>query len=103
MFDDLLGNLGQQQQELSDKLQGITVTASLQGGAIKVSANANKELTDIAIDKDKLDIADAEQLEDLLLEAVNKALQLAGEKAEAETQSLMKNILPPNMSNLFGG
>lgn len=103
MFGDLLGNIEQQQQELNEKLQHITVEASIQDGAIKVIANANKQLTNIAIDKDKLDLSDTEQVEDLLLEVVNRALVLAGEKAETETQQLMQNILPPDMNNLFGG
>lgn len=102
MFGDLLGNIEQQQQELNQKLQHITVEASIEDGAIKVISNANKQLTNITIDKDKLDLSDTEQIEDLLLEVVNRALALAGEKAEVESQKLMQNMLPPGMGGLFG-
>ncbi len=102
MFGDLLGNIEQQQQELQEKLRHITIETSAEDGAIKVVANANKELMNISIDKDKLDLSDSEQLEDLLLIAINRALDAAGEKAAEETNKLMQNMLPPGMGGLFG-
>ena len=103
MFGDMLGNIEQQQQELAEKLSHIKVGASIEDGAIQVSANGNKEITNIAIDSSKLDIQDSEQLEDLLLEVINRALELAGEQADQQSQSLIKDMLPPGLGNLFGG
>lgn len=102
MFGDMFGNIEQQQQALNEKLSKIAVEASIENGAIKVSANGKKEITNISIDTSKLALEDAEQLEDLLLEVINRALAIADEKAAEQSQSLIKDMLPPGLDNLFG-
>jgi DNA-binding protein YbaB len=49
-----------------------------------------------------MDLTDKEELEDLLLVAINRVLELAEEKAGVETQSLLKDMMPPGLGNLFG-
>jgi len=102
MFGDLLGNMNEQQAAMQEKLASILVDAAVGDGAIKVQASADKQITNITIDETKLDLSDKEELEDLLMVAVNRALELAEEKAAAESQELIKNMLPPGMGNLFG-
>ena len=105
MFGDLMGNMEEQQKELKAKLAEITVEAEAGDGAVKVTANANREIVNISIDKEKLDWEDQEQVEDLVMVAVNRALEKAAEKEAAETQNLIKDLLPPgldNLPNLFG-
>ena len=105
MFGDLLGNMEERQAAMKEKLADIIVTANAGDGAIKVEASANKQITNISIDASKLDVADTEELEDLLLVAINRALTVAEEKAAAEAQNMIKDMLPPGMgglSNLFG-
>ena len=84
------------------KLATITVTADAGGGAVKVTANANREILDVSIDKSKLDWDDVEQVQDLVLTAVNNALEKAMTKEQAETQKLLTQMMPPGMSGLFG-
>ncbi|MEL6717371.1 MAG: YbaB/EbfC family nucleoid-associated protein [Bacteroidota bacterium] len=101
----MFGNLEEQQQKMEEQLRSITVHGQSGGGAIKVTANGNKEITDISIDKSKIDLEDIEQLEDLLLVAIEQALNNAGQQAAAASQDMIKDMLPPglgNLGNLFG-
>ena len=105
MFGDLLGNMEEKQKEIREKLAEIMVEAEAGDGAIKITANAAREITNISIDKDALDLEDVEQLEDLLLVAINRVIEKATAKEAEESQNLMKNMLPPGLgglSDLFG-
>ena len=102
MFGDLFGNVQQQQEEMRKKLAEITVTADAGNGAVKVTANANREILDISIDKSKLDWEDLEQVQDLVLTAVNNALEKATIEEQAEAQKMLQQMIPPGMSGLFG-
>lgn len=105
MFGDLMGNMQERQKELKTKLAVITVEAEAGDGAIKVTANANREIVNISIDKAALDWEDHEQIEDLLMVAVNRALEMATEKEALETQKLLKEMMPPgfeDLQDLFG-
>lgn len=102
MFGDLFGNMQQQQEAMRLKLAEIIVEAESGDGAVKVKSNANREILDIAIDKSKLDGEDTEQLQDLLLTAVNRALEKAQVKEQAETQKMISDLLPPGLGGLSG-
>lgn len=102
MFGDLLGNMKEQQKEMRRKLAEFRVEAEAGNGAVRVTANANRELIDIQFDRDKLDWEDAEMVQDLIVTAVNKALEKAAEKEAEEAQNIMKNMLPPGLAGLGG-
>ena len=100
-----MGNMKEQQKEMRKRLAEFRVQADAGNGAVKVTANANRELIDIQLDKDKLDWEDTEMIQDLIIAAVNQALEKAAEKEAEEAQNIMKNMLPPGMGdlgNLFG-
>ena len=103
MFGDLLGNMEEKQNAMREKLSTVFVEAET--GGIKVTANANREITNIAINKEEIDLEDMEQLEDLLTVTVNKVLEKAANREARETQEMMKDMMPPGMGglgNLFG-
>lgn len=100
MFGDLLGDMKEQQKEMRRKLAAFKVEAEAGGGAVKVTANANRELIDVRFDREKLDWDDAEMVQDLIIAAVNKAMEKAAEKEAEEAQNIMKNMLPPGMGDL---
>lgn len=105
MFGDMFGQMQEQQKEMRKQLATIEVEAESGEGAVKVVANANREIVNISINKDKLDWEDQEQVEDLVMVAVNRALEIAAEKEAAEAQKMIQNMMPPGMgglSNLFG-
>ncbi len=102
MFGDLFGNVQKQQEELAEKLASITVEADAGDGAVQVTATCDQTIKNIALDPAKLDFSDLEMIEDLVLTAVNAALEKAKNKAAAESHKLLKNMMPPGMDGLFG-
>lgn len=102
MFGDLLGNLEGQQKVVEEKLAQIRLEAEVGNGAVKVTADGNQKILNISINQESLNWDDKEQVEDLVLEAVNRALELSKQKAADEAQNLVKDILPPGMDGLKG-
>ena len=100
MFGDLLGNMQGKQSELQEKLATIQLSASAGDGAVKVTVTANQKVVDVAIDKEKIDLSDTEQLEDLLMVALNQALTMAVDTQTQETDNLVKDMIPPGLSGL---
>lgn len=95
MFGNMMGKLQEAQKKMEDvkrKLDAITVTGEAQG--VKVSLNANKVVTNIDIPQMILDDGDKDQIEDLLILALNKGLENAENVAQAEGASVMSGILP---------
>lgn len=66
------------QKELETKIY----EASAGGGAVSVKLTGKKRLESVTIDKDVVDPDDVEMLQDLVLSAVNAAMQMADEDAE---------------------
>ena len=69
-----LKKLQEQMEQAQAQLADETVTATVGGGAIKVTMTGDQRCTGIEIDPDMLKDADAEMLQDMLLSAVNMAL-----------------------------
>ncbi len=61
--------------EAQEKLKDETVTATAGGGAIKVTMSGDQVCKGVEIDPDFLKDADAEMLNDMVLTAVNLALE----------------------------
>ena len=97
MINDLMGMFGNAQSEMEDtkkKLDTIIVSSEVQNGLIKISANANKQITDINISQELINEKDKEAIEDMLLSAINKVLQKAEEVHKNEMQKIMANMMP---------
>lgn len=82
------------QAELADK----TVTEESGGGMVKATVNGKKELISVEIDNEIISSDDKEMLEDLIVAAVNKALESAGKMAEEQLNSITKGMLPPGFN-----
>lgn len=100
MFGDMMGQMQEMQAKMKEKLRGIEVTGEAGDGLVKVTANGAREIVNIKIDPSVAE--DAEALEDLLLVATNRALELAAEKEAAEGQSMLGDMLPGGLGGLFG-
>lgn len=98
----MFGNMEEKQKEMRHKLAEIMVEADAGDGAVTVRANANREIVNISIDPEKLDWDDREMVEDLVTVAVNLALEKAAETEAAETQRMIKDMLPPGLEGLGG-
>src|SRR5574342_1409528 len=80
----MMAQLQRMQQQLADAQAALaeeTVTATAGGGAIKVTMTGDQKCREVVIDPDLLKDADAEMLQDLVLSAVNLALDQSRELA----------------------
>lgn len=86
-------------EQIKQKLELITVEGSAEG--IKVIANGNKKVTSINIDPALLKAENKEQVEELLVIAIERALEQAENVSAAEMRSLMGSMMP-GLGGLFG-
>jgi DNA-binding YbaB/EbfC family protein len=85
-------------QRVQSELANMTVSQEAGGGMIKATANGNKELVSVEIDPQVINAAEKEILEDLVVAAVNKALQAAAKLAEDEMAKVTKGMIPPGLN-----
>jgi len=76
-----LQKLQEQLEEAQAQLAKETVSATAGGGVIKVTVTGDQRCTAIELDPEMLKDIDAEMLQDLLLSAVNSALDKSRELA----------------------
>ena len=97
---DMFGKMMDMQRKMAETqevLAGKSVTAEAGGGMVKVTANGNQRITAINIEKQVVDPADMELLEDLIIAGVNKALDEAAMLAKDEMSKAAGNFLPPDI------
>jgi len=70
-----LQKVQQQIEAAQEKLAEESVTASVGGGAIKITMTGDQHCTGVEIDPELLQDADAEMMQDLVLSAINAALE----------------------------
>lgn len=82
------------QEELGNK----TVEGTAGGGVVTVTANGHKKVTDIVIKPEVVDPDDVEMLQDLVLAAINDALNKADELASKDMSKWTSGMgLPPGL------
>jgi len=82
------------QEELANK----TVEGSAGGGAVTVTANGHKKILSVVIKPEAVDPDDVEMLQDLVLTAVNDALEKADQLANQDLGKLTGGL---NLPGLF--
>ena len=99
-----MGKMMKQAQQLQTKmmkmqeeLAGRTVEATAGGGMIKVVANGKQQVVSIAIEQEVVDPDDVEMLQDLILAAVNDALNRSQEMVSGEMSKLTGGMNIPGM------
>jgi DNA-binding YbaB/EbfC family protein len=85
-------------QKVQSELGNLVVSEEAGGGMIKATANGNKEIISVVIDPQVIKADEKEILEDLVVAAVNKAIQSAGKLAEEELSKVTKGMLPPGLN-----
>ncbi|MEM9835502.1 MAG: YbaB/EbfC family nucleoid-associated protein [Bacteroidota bacterium] len=102
MFGDMMNQMNEMQEKMKQQLAAQSFTAEAGDGAIQVSCNGARQLTNISINTDQLDLSDSEELEDLLLVAVNRVLEEAATYEAEQAGGMMKDMLPGGLGGLFG-
>jgi DNA-binding protein YbaB len=100
MFDKLM-EAQQKAGEVKKRLDAISVSGVAEGGKITVTANANKVIQSIHIDSAFLADADKDEIEELLVVAINKALEQAENISQSEMAVMTKNMFG-DLGGLFG-
>ena len=80
-------------QKVQKELESETVEATVGGGAVTVVATGAQKLVSVRIDPDAA--GDVEMLQDLVVAAVNEAMEKSKEMAAARMQSVAAGLGPP--------
>ncbi|MDR3696926.1 YbaB/EbfC family nucleoid-associated protein [Mucilaginibacter sp.] len=91
MFDKLM-QAQQKAGEIKKRLDAITVTGVAEGGKITITANGNKVVQSVLIDDALFNEGDKEQLEELLIIAINKAMEQADNVNQSEMAAMTKEM-----------
>jgi nucleoid-associated protein EbfC len=110
MFDMFknLGNLGELMKQaremksrydaMQEELARKQVSADAGAGMVEATVNGKQELVKLRIDKEKIDPADMEMLEEMVVSAVQAAQAKASEMMKEEMQKAMGELgLPPGL------
>jgi DNA-binding YbaB/EbfC family protein len=79
---------------VKEELEQKTVSAESGGGMVKVIANGKQKIQKIKIEREVIDPDDIDMLEDLIVAAVNKALEEAGALSQSEMAKATSGMLP---------
>lgn len=89
-----IAKLQEQMAAAQAEIAEAQITETAGGGAVAVTMTGDQKCTAVSIQEDVLKDADAEMLQDLLLTAINKALE--------GTRALSEEKMAP-FANLLGG
>ena len=102
--NDMMAQVQQMQAEMAaarEKLENEYITVTAGGGAISITISGHQRVQSIEIDKDLLVPEEAEMVQDMLVAAVNSAIEqsqaMAAEKMEGVTGGM------GGMDDLLGG
>lgn len=87
--------------EIQSKLAGVRVEGSAGGGMVTVTADGQQRVLNCRIEPSLM--SDREVLEDLVVGAVNQALERAKEAATQEMSSLMEGLDMSAMGDALSG
>ena len=87
-----------QMTEMQEDLANKTLEVSSGGGAVKVTVNGEKKITDLVISPDVVDPEDVEMLQDLVMSAINEAIRQMDETVNSQMSKVTGGL---NMPGLF--
>ena len=97
-----MNQMNQLQEQMQAKLAAETFEAEAGGGAVKVTCTGAREITNVKIDPEQVDADDFEGMEDLLVVAINRALEKAAAYEQEQAGNMMNGMLPGGLAGMFG-
>ena len=88
------------QQSVLENLSNIAIVAISDNQMIEVSADGNRNITNIHINEEMMKVTPLSELETLLTLTVNKALEMSMEAEERETTRMMDAFSPAIFDSL---
>ncbi|HAX98653.1 MAG TPA: nucleoid-associated protein [Candidatus Atribacteria bacterium] len=83
--------------KMQEELKTKQIEASSGGGMVKVTSNGQQEILEIKIEPSLLEENDIEMLQDLVLAAVNEALNRSREMAQEEMAKITGGLNIPGL------
>jgi DNA-binding protein YbaB len=96
IFDEMM----EVQQSVLENLSNIAIVAISDNQMIEVSADGNRNITNIHINEEMMKEESLSELESLLTLTVNKALEMSMEAEERETTRMMDAFSPALFDSL---
>lgn len=102
-FGDLRGlmeaaqRMQAQMARVKDELSGRTVTGEAGGGLVACAANGKGDVLSITVDPSLLEPGNKRMLEDLVVGAVNQALERARELAQQQISEVAGGVMPSGL------
>jgi DNA-binding YbaB/EbfC family protein len=96
---NLLESLQQLMQATQEELASQTLEVSAGGGAVTVTITGNQRLQSVTISPDVINAGDVEMLQDLIVAAVNEAIEKSQQLAASRMSELTGGL---GLPNLFG-
>ena len=77
-----------------ENLVNVTATGESGAGIVKAKVNGKKQVVDLIIDDDLVKPEDKEMMQDLIIAAINKALEAVDVKVKEEMKSSTEGMIP---------
>ncbi|ABB24145.1 YbaB/EbfC family nucleoid-associated protein [Pelodictyon luteolum] len=95
-FGDMMKQIqqaGEKMQDVQKQLEKLVTSGEAGGGMVKVTVNGKQRVLSLWIDPEIMD--DAEMVQDLVLAAVNSALEASGRMAQEEISKVAGGMINP--------
>lgn len=105
-FNDMMKQLreaGEKMQDVQKQLEKLVAEGEAGGGMVKARVNGRQKLVDLKIDPEIMD--DADMVQDLVVAAVNNALDASAKLAQGEIAKAAGGMIDPSdfLKNLSQG